>query len=167
MTYITEPLSATHRKSDFSCGKPSLDEYLQKQAKQDVKRFLSACFIMADTDGRVKGYYTLSGTSISRAILPDEIIKRLPPSYSNLPATLLGRLAVDNNYKGQRLGELLLIDSLKRSYDVSLEQIGSMAVIVDPLDDDAVKFYSRYGFILLPDSGKMFMPMTTIAHLFK
>ena len=41
-----------------------------------------------------------------------------------------------------------------------------MAVIVDPIDDDAVKFYKKYGFILLPDSGKMFIAMDTVSRLF-
>lgn len=167
MTFITEPLNSLHKKAQFSCGKPALDVYLQKQAKQDVKRFLSVCFIMAESDGRVKGYYTLSNASINKSFLPETMIKRLPPSYTNLPATLLGRLAVDSGYKGQGLGALLLIDALKRCYEASLEHIGSMAVIVDPLDEDAVKFYYRYGFILLPDSGKLFLPMSTITSLFK
>ena len=91
----------------------------------------------------------------------------MPPSYHNLPATLLGRLAIDSTYKRQRFGELILIDALKRSYETSLTSIGSMAVIVDPIDDGAIKFYSNYGFILLPDSGKMFIAMATVAELFK
>ena len=82
--------------------------------KQDVKRKLSACFVLVDEDNNVKGYYTLSSTSVNRELLPENIIKKLPPSYHNLPATLLGRLAVGNIYKGQKLGELLLIDALKR-----------------------------------------------------
>ncbi len=41
-----------------------------------------------------------------------------------------------------------------------------MPVIVDSLDEEAVKFYKKYDFILLPDSGKMFLPMPTIALLF-
>jgi ribosomal protein S18 acetylase RimI-like enzyme len=84
-----------------------------------------------------------------------------------LPATLLGRLAVDSKHKGQRLGELLLLDALKRSYEVSLSSVGSMAIIVDPLDEEAVRFYKKYGFILLPDSGKMFITMDTVSELFK
>jgi len=64
------------------------------------------------------------------------------------------------------LGELLLIEALKRSYEISLNSIGSMAVIVDPIDDEAVQFYSIYGFILLADSRKMFIPMETISELF-
>ena len=41
-----------------------------------------------------------------------------------------------------------------------------MAVIVDPIDQEAIRFYKKYGFILLPDSGKMFLLMKTIAELF-
>jgi predicted N-acetyltransferase YhbS len=144
MSFITVPLDSSHNKENFSCGKPLLDAYLQKQAKQDVKRRLSACFILPDGNG-IKGYCTFS--------------------YSDLPAILLGRLAVDKSYQGQGLGELILMDAIKRSYFTSM-QVGSMAVIVDPLDDEAVKFYGKYDFILLPDSGKMFLPMETIAQLF-
>lgn len=167
MSYLTEPLNSTHKKRDFNCGKKLLDDYLHTQAKQDIKRRLSACFILSGDGYSVRGYYTLSSTSINRELLPEPIIKRLPPSYRNLPATLLGRLAVDSNHKGQRLGELLLLDALKRSYEVSLSSVGSMAIIVDPLDEEAVRFYKKYGFILLPDSGKMFITMDTVSELFK
>lgn len=167
MSYLTELLNSTHKKRDFNCGKKLLDDYLHTQAKQDIKRRLSACFILSGDDDSVRGYYTLSSTSINRELLPEPIIKKLPPSYHNLPATLLGRLAVDINHKGQRLGELLLLDALKRSYEVSLSSVGSMAIIVDPLDEEAVRFYKKYGFILLPDSGKMFITMDTVSELFK
>ena len=166
MSYLTEPLNSSHNKKDFTCGKKLLDDYLHTQAKQDVKRRLSACFILAANDNIVKGYYTLSSTSVRRELLPGNIIKKLPPSYSNLPATLLGRLAINNSFKGQGLGELILMDALKRSYNTSLSSIGSMAVIVDPIDEDAVKFYKKYGFIQLPDSGKMFISVDTISELF-
>lgn len=165
MTFVTVPLHVSHKKEIFNCGKTILDNYIHKQAKQDVKRMLCACFVLNDGN-TVKGYYTLSGTSIARNIIPDEIIKKFPPSYTSLPATLLGRLAVDNAYKGQGLGKLILIDALKRSYENSITSVGSIAVIVDPLDEDAITFYKQYGFILLPDSGKMFLPMDTISGLF-
>src|SRR5688572_19443258 len=120
MSYLTIPLNTSHKKKDFNCGKPLLDNYLHTQAKQDVKRKLSACFVLEGDQGIVKGYYTLSSASIKKDLLPDTIIKKLPPAYSDLPVTLLGRLAVDISFKGQRLGELLLLDALKRCYDVSV-----------------------------------------------
>jgi predicted GNAT family N-acyltransferase len=166
MSYLTILLNASHKKKDFNCGKPLLDDYLYMQAKQDVKRRLSACFVLEGDQGIVKGYYTLSSASIKKDTLPETIVKKLPPAYGDLPVTLLGRLAIDNTYRGQRLGELLLLDALRRCYDASLN-IGSMAVIVDPIDNDAVQFYLKYGFIALPDSGKMFIPMVTVSELFK
>ena len=165
MGYLAVLLANQHKKEKFSCGKPLLDEYLHKQAKQDVKRKLSACFVLSEGN-TVKGYYTLSTTSIERAQLPEGIIKKLPSSYNNLPATLLGRLAVSKDFQGQGLGETVLMDALKRSYFPSLE-VGSMAVIVDPIDEQAGEFYGKYDFIKLPDSGKMFLPMATIARLFQ
>jgi predicted GNAT family N-acyltransferase len=165
MSYITTLLSTKHNKEIFTCGKEMLDNYLRLQAKQDVKRKLTACFILSENEVTVKGYYTLSNTSVNRDFLPESIIKKLPPSHKHLPATLLGRLAVDVNYKGQGLGSNLLMDALKRSYHNSL-QIASMAIIVDPLDDDAVTFYNHFGFIELPDSGKMFIPMAQLEHIF-
>ncbi|HWB94786.1 MAG TPA: GNAT family N-acetyltransferase [Puia sp.] len=165
MSFLTVPSDSSHKKENFNCGKLLLDAYLHKQAKQDVKRRLSACFILPDGND-IKGYYTLSTASVERRLLPQEIIKKLPPSYSDLPAILLGRLAVNKSYQGQGLGELILMDALKRSYLTSM-QVGSMAVIVDPLDKEAVKFYEKYDFISLPDSGKMFLPMATLASLFQ
>ena len=116
-------------------------------------------------ENEVLGYYTLSNAGIPRESIPEDMQKKLPQVYASLPATLLGRLAVSNTVQGQGIGRLLLIDALKRSFIVSA-QIGSMAVIVDPIDEAATSFYRQYGFILLPGSGKMFLPMKTIGELF-
>ncbi len=166
MSHFTEPLAKSHKKSSFSSGKEMLDSYIQHQATQDIKKKLSACFVHTDDKtGIVKGYYTLSNNSIPLNQVPENIRKKLPKSYKTVPTTLLGRLAVDNNFQGQGIGKYLLIDALKRSYETS-KQIGSLAVIVDPLDEEAERFYEKYGFIKLPDSGKMFLPMKTIQQLF-
>ena len=166
MNQITENLNTEHRKNEFSCGKEMLDNYLHKQANQDIKRKLSACFIINDKESNlIKGYYTLANNSIPQNVIPTQFQKKLPKSYSSIPTTLLGRLAIDNRFQGKGIGKLLLIDALKRSYEIS-KNIGSFAVVVDPLDKDAEKFYDRYGFIKLPDSGKMFLPMNTIKKLF-
>ena len=167
MSYLTEPLNSTHDRKKFSCGKPLLDNYIRQQAKQDVKRKLSACFVMVDKEtGRISGYYTLSSNSIASEFIPDSFRKNLPNSYSSLPTILIGRLAIDTEFQGKGIGRLLLIDSLKRCFDAS-DSIGAFAVIVDPLDSEAERFYDKYGFIKLPDSGKMFLPMKTISQLFE
>ena len=166
MSQISQPLNSKHKKSDFSCGKEMLDDYLHKQANQDVKRKLSACFVIIESETDIiKGYYTLSNNSVPLDFLPDQLRKKLPKSYESIPSILLGKLAIDQNFQGQALGKLLLIDALKRCYEIS-KQIGSFAVIVDPIDNEAEQFYDKYDFIKLQDSGKMFLSMKTIGQLF-
>lgn len=167
MNHLTENLNSGHQKKEFSCGKEMLDNYLHKQANQDIKRKLSACFVMIDQKIELlKGYYTLANNSIPLENIPNQIRKKLSKSYSSIPTTLLGRLAIDKRFQGQGIGKLLLIDALKRSYETS-RSIGSFAVIVDPLYEEAENFYEKYGFIKLPDSGKMFLPMNEIKQLFE
>lgn len=167
MDFVTVNLSSGHNKNEFCCDKELLDTYIHKQANQDVKRKLSACFVLAAENSNViKGYYTLSNNSIPSILIPEEVKKQLPNSYTSIPTTLLGRLAIDKNFQGNGIGKILLIDALKRCYEIS-KIIGSFAVIVDPLDNNAQTFYAKYGFIKLPDSGKMFLPMKTIQQLFE
>lgn len=167
MSYLTEPLDVKHDRENFSCGIEILDNYFWQQAKQDVKRKLSACFVLVDKDtGKISGYYTLSSNSISNDLIPDSFKNKLPRSYVSIPTILIGRLAVDIKFQGKGIGKMLLIDSLKRCFDTSYS-IGAFAVIVDPLDKKAEKFYEKYGFIKLPDSGKMFLPMKTVKALFE
>jgi len=179
---MIELLGKQHNRKDFDCGKELLNFYLKFQAGQDVARKLSACFVLPDrstdrstdpgtgcsTDpgtDRILGYYTLSNNSIPLGSLPEHIRKRLPKTYFSIPATLLGRLAIDKDYQKRGIGKILLIDALKRSYDVSHE-IGSFAVVVDPMDEEAEAFYEKYDFIKLPDSGKMFIAIPTLKQLF-
>ena len=166
MNYKITLLEKKHHRKDFDCGKELLNKYIKLQAKQDVKKKLSVCFALVDKENIVKGYYTLSNSSIPQIEVPKEFSRKFPNSYSNIPVTLLGRLAIDKSIFGQGQGEYLLIDALKESYKVSKKVIGSVAVIVDPIDDEAISFYKKYDFILLPKSGKMFLPMNIISQLF-
>lgn len=168
MELQTVSLQKSHFRADFDCGQALLDDYLKTQVNQDIKRKLAACFVTSEVQNNqeyVKGYYTLSNTAISRELIPEMFQKKFPKTYKSIPATLLGRLARDKSCQGTGMGEKLLIDALFRSYLAS-EQIGSFAVVVDPIDEIASAFYASYGFKLLPDSGKMFLPMGTIKQLF-
>lgn len=163
---MIELLDKKHNRDDFDCGKELLNNYLKNQAGQDIKRKLSACFVLAEsTSDQIQGYYTLSNNSIPLSSLPEHIQKKLPRSYISIPTTLLGRLAIDTKYQGKGIGKILLIDALKRSYEIS-QEIGSFAVVVDPIDEEAEKFYEKYDFIKLPASGKMFISMKTLTQLF-
>ena len=160
-------LDKKHNRNDFDCGKELLNNYLKIQAGQDIKRKLCACFVLAeDETGCVKGYYTLSNNSIPLSCFPEHIKRKFPQSYESIPTTLLGRLAIDKKYKGEGLGKILLIDALRRSYEISKE-IGSFAVVVDPIDREAELYYEKYDFIKLPDSQKMFIAIRTLKELFE
>ena len=164
---MIELLNKKHNRKDFDCGKELLNDYLKTQAGQDVKRKLSVCFVLTDSETKViQGYYTLSNSSIPLSSFSEQIKKKLPKSYKSIPTTLLGRLATDKKYQGNGIGKILLIDALKRSYGISNE-IGSFGIIVDPIDDDAKSFYQKYDFIELPDSKKMFIATQTLKELFE
>jgi predicted GNAT family N-acyltransferase len=165
MSFISTVLSKQHDKSDFNCGHEALNTYLQQRAGQDMKRKLAACFVLPNEEQHVMAYYTLSAASVTAKVLPLAIKAKLPPSYTHITATLLGRLAVNKSHQGKGYGEMLLLDAMKRSLYNATNNIGSFAVIVDPIDAAAEQFYARYGFILLPDNGKMFIAMNTITML--
>lgn len=158
--YTIESLSPQHDRENFDCGITPLNNYLQKQARQDITRFLSAVFILEDTDKqKIAGYYTLSATAIQLADLPNTITKKLP-KYPLIPATLLGRLAINLKYQGQGLGTFLLFDALHRC---QVNEIPSMAVIVDAKDEKAKAFYEYHQFIpFVQQPQRLYLPMTTI-----
>jgi predicted GNAT family N-acyltransferase len=113
------------------------------------------------------GFYTLTQDNIAAEDLPLELIRQLNlPRYKRIGASLLGRLARDLACRGKGVGELLLVDALKRSLVMS-RQIASAAVIVDAKGEKAHKFYQDFGFIPFPESPKrLFLPMATIERLF-
>ncbi|AHW59580.1 Acetyltransferase (GNAT) domain-containing protein [Draconibacterium orientale] len=163
----TQLLNRQHNRTNFHCDEKLLDVYLKRQAGQDVRKRLSACFVLtAYESNEVIGYYTLSNNSIPLQLVPEVYRKKFPSSYESIPTTLLGRLAIDKNYQGKGLGEFLLVDALKRSYEIS-QTSASFAVVTDPINNKAAEFYEKYGFQKLPDSGKMFIPMKTLSDLFK
>lgn len=157
-------LDKTHNRKNFECEEKSLTDYIQKQVSQDIKKKLAICFVALDVENNVKGYYTLSSQSLGRELIPEKYLKKVPENY-NAPVILLGRLARDQTEKGKGLGEHLLLDALFRAFTISEKSIGAMAVVVDPINDYAVKFYEKYGFEQLPDSGKMFLSMDTIKQI--
>lgn len=151
----------------FQCDVEELDRYLHVQAGQDARRKIAAPFVLvAEADGAICGYYTLSATHIKLAELPRELAKKLP-RYAVMPATLVGRLAVDHRFRKRGFGEYLLMDALARSLR-NTREVGAMAVIVDAKDENAARLYTQYGFLPLPASPRrLFLPMKTVERLFK
>ena len=159
-----QPYKRQFNREKFDCGKASLNNYILRNVTKDVKSGACTCFVILNDEQHVMGYYTLSTESIPNEDAPMEFQKKI--KYSYIPVILLGRLAIDKHEIGNGYGKLLLIDSLKRSLGVAKNQIGAVAVIVDPIDEEAIAFYSKYGFTPLPISGRMFMSMNKIESAF-
>jgi GNAT superfamily N-acetyltransferase len=159
-----EPLSERHDRDAFISGVEPLDRYLRRQAGQDARRRVASCFVLVSDDERVPiGYYTLAAASIALGELPEALAKRLP-RYPVIPATLMGRLAVDARHQGRGHGEFMLLDAFSR---VLRNDIASYAFVVDAKDEKAARFYQRYRFEFLSEGGRrLFTPMSEIAKLF-
>lgn len=163
--YRVVPFAAFLDGTAFDSGVPELDSYLHHQAGQDAKRKVAAPFVMVSSSGAILGYYTLSAYSIQLGELPGPMARRLP-RYPLLPATLLGRLAVGSESRGQNLGRFLLMDALHRSWR-NTSQIASVGVVVEALDEAARSFYLHHEFVPLQDHpNKLFLAMTTIEKAF-
>ncbi|WP_313025700.1 GNAT family N-acetyltransferase [Pseudomonas lopnurensis] len=156
---LITPLATNHHRAGFQCGVNALDDYLHKQAGQDVKRRVSRVFVATTLEQPdvITGYYTLSSLSIEFGQLPEKLARRLP--RHPLPAALLGRLAISQDAQGRGIGGLLLADAIKRTLAVS-NQIAIYALVVDVIDDQVRGFYEQYGFLPLgSNSRRLFLPL--------
>ena len=159
---IVEALNRSHDRATFDCGNEALNNYLKRQASQDVKRRISRVFIARTPDNsqRILGYYTLSSLSIDLSSLPQHRVKKLPKHP--LPAALIGRLGVDESVRSLGYGGLLLANAIQRTLAVSSE-IAIYAMVVDSIDEHAESFYLHYGFHHLePRSRRLFLPLKSL-----
>lgn len=157
--FVLSRLSAEHDRASFESDSPALTRYLREQASQDMRRRVAACFVATTHEGRIAGFYTLASASILLNELPASTMKKLP-RYPSVPAVRMGRLAVDQAFKGQGLGGALLADALERATNA---EIAAFALIVDAKDEAAAAFYLHHGFIALPDTPMtLFLPLATV-----
>lgn len=153
------PLDTQHDRAAFNSGEKSLDRYLREQVTQDIRRRVAACFVALADGQRIAGYYTLASASLLLADLPASTGKKLP-RYPTVPTVRMGRLAVDQDFKGIGLGGALLADALDRA---ARSEIAAYALMVDAKDDSAAAFYRHHGFIALPESARtLFLPLATV-----
>jgi ribosomal protein S18 acetylase RimI-like enzyme len=161
-TFRLLALDATHDRSVFNSSSEPLNRYFREQISQDVRRRVAACFVALNAENRIAGYYTLASASLRLTDLPSHLAKKLP-RYPSVPAVRMGRLAVDEAFKGQGLGGALLADALARTIR---SEIAAYALIVDAKDENSAAFYRHHGFIILPESPlTLFLPLATVRAL--
>jgi GNAT superfamily N-acetyltransferase len=154
-----ELLEKSHDLSSFSCRNEVFTSYLQECARQDMRRRAATVVLLVEAQAKeILGYYTISSFGIALTDLPDEMRNRLP-QYPVVPAVLIGRLALDHRFEGKGFGQLFLIDALKRAVNLDVTVWGA---VVDAIDEAAVQFYERFGFIRLEDDpGRLVLPLET------
>lgn len=157
-----ERLGAHHDVAHFKSGKhESLDSWLRTRAL--ASEGLSArtyVVCSAELPERVVGYYAISTAMAHRSGLPTAKLRRGMPD--EIPLLLIGRLAIDIGFQKRGLGTDLLIDALRRCL-VAADTAGARAVITHAVDDDAMAFYERHGFVRCPLGERtLLMPMETI-----
>ncbi len=162
--FSTQPLGSQHDRAGFSCGEPALDTYLQRQASQDIRRRIAQIFVATGKlPDQIAGYYSLSAASFDRDELPPAAAKKLP--YYPVPAAVLGRLAVDRGSQGRGLGQMLLLDAMRRVLWAAAS-LAVHALVVDAKNDSAQAFYERYGFKSFASAPRrLFLPVETIEKL--
>lgn len=159
---VISPLMKRHNRGVFSCGKDPLDTYLHQQANQDIKRGLAAVFILeGENDTNIAGFYALSSLGIDAGDLTELVAKGLPKKRP-VPCTLLGQFAIHEKWQGHGVGAWLLGHILHEVVNHAAK-VGSFALIVDAVDDEAHAYWRHCGFIPFPNtSNRLFLPMKTI-----
>jgi predicted N-acetyltransferase YhbS len=84
--------------------------------------------------------------------IPPELVL-VSPTYTRypIPVMILARLAVDTRFHGQKLGQGLLLDALRRTVNAA-DIAGIRAILVHAQDESAGKFYGHFGFEPFPAS---------------
>jgi GNAT superfamily N-acetyltransferase len=171
--FETVAFSAEDAASDFRSGVEPLDRFFRTQAGQNQRKNVSRTWVLRRTAEKstlpdVLGFYTLTLGSVERETLPSAMAGKLP-RYP-VPVVLIGRLAVDERARRQRIGERLLLDAHDRALAIAA-QGGAVGVIVDAKDGAAAAFYGHYGYEVVEVSTaanisgwpqRMFLPMQTL-----
>lgn len=137
------PLRPDDEIAAFDCGREELNGWLLRRALRSERERDARTYVTCETDGgRVAGYYCLAVSSVAPSTASDALSRNAPDP---IPAVLLGRLTIDREFQGARLGTSLLRDAVVHA-TTAAERIGLRALIVDALDDSTAAFYARHGF---------------------
>ena len=159
-SFVTTRLTGNHDRASFSCGVEPLDRYFRQQANQDIRRRTASCFVLIDnTTGAVAGYFTLSAAHILLPELPEALTAKLP-RYPTVPVALIGRLAIATAFRDRKLGSVLLSDAVARAATADL---ATFAMVADPKDETARRFYEHHGFTNLRSMGGRMLIPTQVA----
>lgn len=160
MLQVSE-LGGRHDRESFDCGNADLNNYLRQIAGQHIRKSLARVYVACeDSDPtRIVAYYSLNICEIRSEELPEPFRKKFP---RRIPAVRLGRLAVARANQRQGVGELMLVDAMRKVIKVDAV-VGAVAMLVDAKDEGAKRFYLKYKFLDLADrSLNLFAPIAQV-----
>jgi predicted GNAT family N-acyltransferase len=141
------PLTATHDTADFRSGEETLDTWLQERALDNMAASASRTYVICPPNShKVIGYYAICMGQIFNQEVSGSMRRNMP---RQIPAVILGRLAIDEKWQGKGLGKELLQDAVQRSVRAA-QEISARLLIVHAISANAEAFYSHYGFTRLP-----------------
>ncbi len=151
-----QSLTAVHHLSDFECGESALDEWLKRRAMNNQATGASRTFVVVDEENRVRGFYAMAAGAVAHQVATSSVRRNMPDP---VPVMVLGRLAVDRQTQGIKLGAAMLQDAVNRAITVS-QNTSVRALLVHALHEHAKQFYEYYGFQESPQH-----PMTLVLSL--
>jgi GNAT superfamily N-acetyltransferase len=161
-----ELLDARHKRKRFSSGDARVDEWLVHKALSAMRKHTSTTRVVADSEGKIAGFYTLVQTALDVSLVPPELFGGKPPAHAP-PTLTLAWLGVDQAFKRQGLGTRLLDQALAdcvRAYDT----VRFVAVLIDALTEANLVFYRSQGFLPVPSAThKLYLPASTLIQVVK
>ncbi|MGL5942136.1 MAG: GNAT family N-acetyltransferase [Waterburya sp.] len=161
---VIELLNKSHNRNNFDCNSEALNRYLRQTARQHNQKGISRTFVLVDTEkpAIIIGFFTLSLCEVRTAKLTKELAKKYP---SIVCGVKLARLAIDKNWQRQGIGEILMVEAMKKAIVIA-DNAGIIGLFVDAKDEKAKNYYLRYGFVSLQDNPlEMFLPLSTVRDL--
>jgi GNAT superfamily N-acetyltransferase len=140
-------LTQAHDGSAFDSGEIALDDWLRQRAWNNLQSAASRTYVVCPAGSpKIIGYYALSMGQILAHDVVGSMRRNMPPQ---IPAIILGRLAIDRSVQGQGLGQALLADAVSRSQRAASE-VSARLVVVHAISPAAEAFYLHNGFTRLP-----------------
>ena len=142
-----ERFDGQHDVDSFESGNGDFDGWLHRHALAAQQMDSARTFVLT-RQRHIIGYFSLTMGSVLRAEAPAKLVRGLP-SYP-VGMVLLARLAVDRSEQGRGFGARLLAEALRKAVAAG-DAAAARLVVVDAIDDDAVCFYQRHGFLRAPE----------------
>jgi predicted N-acetyltransferase YhbS len=140
-------LTEAHDLSAFDSGEAALDDWLRQRAMDNLQMGASRTYVVYPLDSqKVVGFFALSMGQILAQDVTGSMRRNMP---KNIPAVILGRLAVDLMWQGKGVARALLADVIRRSF-LAASEVSARLVIVHAISAQAEAFYRHHGFTRLP-----------------